>query len=733
MSGGGGSQNVTQTNMPAYAKPYYQELLKQTGLNIFETTPIVKDPKTGKVISGGQVTGIKGYEPYAGGDVNARVAGFSDLQKQAQNETAGLQTPGQFAAATQGANAGMNMGLGAAAQGLQQALGYRPGQFNVNQVQSPELNYFQMNQPQNVRGQRLQNFSMQGAQGSYNPDLQNYQMQGPKDVEAQQLQNFSMGAAKTDYNPNLQTFQMQRPEDVRAQQLQNFSMQGAKDNTDYMAQLEKYQMAAPQQVAAERASASEFGGADASKYMSPFQQQVSDIAAREVQRRADIDKSQGAMSSIGRGTFGGSRQALLQAEADRNTQQQIGDIYAKGQQAAYENAQSQFERDQARRMASQQLNVQSGLQAGLANQQAGLTAGQANLNALLGVQSLGTTSNLQNRLANLSNEQQAGVQNLASQLQTQGLSSQQALQAALANQQAGLTAGQQNLSSQLQTQQLGTQTGLQTALANLSSEQQANVQNLASQLQTQGLSADQALKAAMSNQQAGLTTGQQNLSANLQTQQLGTQTGLQMALANLSNEQQANVQNLASQLQTQGLSADQALKAALANQQSALTTGQQNLQASLGVQGLAANQNLQAQLANQQYGLEGQKLSEQAKQYAAGLGKDVGLAGLQQGLSGSELMGKLGASEQASDLARLEAQNKAGAAQQGLSQQQLDTLYQQAMEARDWDKSQLQFYSDILRGNAGALGSKQVSYTNTNPYAQAAGLGIAGLGALTRT
>jgi hypothetical protein len=537
MSGGGGSQNVTQTNMPAYAKPYYQELLKQTGSNIFETTPIVKDPKTGKVISGGQVTGIKDYEPYAGGDVNARVAGFSDLQKQTQNETAGLQTPGQFAAATQGANAGMNMGLGAAAQGLQQALGYRPGQFNVNQVQSPELNYFQMNQPGDVRSQRLRNYSMQGAQ----------------------------------------------------------------DNTNYMAQLEKYQMQAPQQVTAERAASSEFGGADASKYMSPFQQQVSDIAAREVQRRADIDKSQGAMSSIGRGTFGGSRQALLQAEADRNTQQQIGDIYAKGQQSAYENAQSQFERDQARRMASQQLNVQSGLQAGLANQQAGLTAGQANLNALLGVQSLGTTSNLQNRLANL------------------------------------------------------------------------------------------------------------------------------------SNEQQANVQNLASQLQTQGLSADQALKAALANQQSALTTGQQNLQASLGVQGLAANQNLQAQLANQQYGLEGQKLSEQAQQYAAGLGKDVGLAGLQQGLAGSELMGKLGASEQASVLARLEAQNKAGAAQQGLSQQQLDTLYQQAMEARDWDKSQLQFYSDILRGNAGALGSKQVSYTNTNPYAQAAGLGIAGLGALTRT
>ena len=151
------------------------------------------------------------------------------------------------------------------------------------------------------------------------------------------------------------------------------------------------------------------------------------------------------------------------------------------------------------------------------------------------------------------------------------------------------------------------------------------------------------------------------------------------------------------------------------------------------MQSLGSGQDLQSQLANQQYGLQGQQLSEQARQYAAGLGKDIGLSGLQQGLAGSQLMGQLGTAEQQANLARLEAQGKAGAAQQALSQQQLDTLYQQAMEARDWDKSQLQFYSDILRGNAGALGSKQVSYTNTNPYAQAAGLGIAGIGALSRS
>ena len=109
------------------------------------------------------------------------------------------------------------------------------------------------------------------------------------------------------------------------------------------------------------------------------------------------------------------------------------------------------------------------------------------------------------------------------------------------------------------------------------------------------------------------------------------------------------------------------------------------------------------------------------------------MQGLQQGLGASELMGKLGSAQQQADLDRLKAQGAAGAEQQALSQRELDTAYQQAMEARDWEKAQLQFFSDILRGNAGALGSKQVSYTNTNPYTQLAGLGIAGLGALNRS
>lgn len=123
------------------------------------------------------------------------------------------------------------------------------------------------------------------------------------------------------------------------------------------------------------------------------------------------------------------------------------------------------------------------------------------------------------------------------------------------------------------------------------------------------------------------------------------------------------------------------------------------------------------------------QLEEQARQYQAGLGKELfstGLAGLTDTSKG---LGAMASTQQEADLARLQAQAASGAEQQALSQKALDLQYQQAMEARDWNKSQLDFYSNILRGNAGALGSTQVQYTpQPSTTSQIAGLGLAGLG-----
>jgi hypothetical protein len=262
-------------------------------------------------------------------------------------------------------------------------------------------------------------------------------------------------------------------ERVGAPSLQNFSMRGAQSN--YNPNLQNYQMAGPQNVASQN-----FGQAAADYYSNPYQQNVTNIALREAQQKGALDKNALMSGAIGRGTFGGARNALLQAEQTRGLNQQLGDIQAQGSQQGYLNAQQQFQADQARNMQAQ-----------LANQQSGLSTNQANLQALLQTQGLGAGIGKDVALANLSNEQQANVQNLASKLQTQGLSADQALRAALANQQSGLSANQQNQQAQQYAAGLGQQLygtglgGVQGAATGLgalgSAEQTANLARLGAQ------------------------------------------------------------------------------------------------------------------------------------------------------------------------------------------------------------------------------------------------------------
>jgi hypothetical protein len=137
----------------------------------------------------------------------------------------------------------------------------------------------------------------------------------------------------------------------------------------------------------------------------------------------------------------------------------------------------------------------------------------------------------------------------------------------------------------------------------------------------------------------------------------------------------------------------------------------------------------QAMLANQQANLEAQKATQQGQQYKAGLGKDIGLAGLQMGTDASKALAATSAQEQQSNLERLKAQAASAAEPQAMKQKQLDLAYQQEMEARNYQKQQLEYLSNILRGNAGALGSTQTQY-NPQPSiaSQVGGLGLAGLG-----
>jgi len=210
--------------------------------------------------------------------------------------------------------------------------------------------------------------------------------------------------------------------------------------------LRQYQMGP-----AERVSASTFlQPGVAGQYMNPYMQSVVDIQQAAAQRQADIARTGRGAQAAQAGAFGGSRQAIMEAEAARALADQQSAIQAQGLQSAYGQAQQQFNAEQNARM-----------QAALANQGAGLTVGQQNLGALLGIQQLGAGQNLQSQLANQATDQQ--VQQMIEQSRQFGANyALQAQQAALAaaNQLAdiggrGLTAQQgiYNLQNQYGGQQ----------------------------------------------------------------------------------------------------------------------------------------------------------------------------------------------------------------------------------------------------------------------------------------
>jgi hypothetical protein len=101
------------------------------------------------------------------------------------------------------------------------------------------------------------------------------------------------------------------------------------------------------------------GGNALQQYMSPYMQNVVDIQQREAQRNADIAATQQQAQATKAGAFGGSRDAIMRAEAARNLAIQKGDIQATGLQGAYQQAMNQFNQEQQQRQQAAQLGEQS--------------------------------------------------------------------------------------------------------------------------------------------------------------------------------------------------------------------------------------------------------------------------------------------------------------------------------------------------------------------------------------
>lgn len=135
-------------------------------------------------------------------------------------------------------------------------------------------------------------------------------------------------------------------------------------------------------------------------YMSPYQQNVTDITAREMRRQADIGRQAEQARLAQAGAYGGSRQAIMEAERQRNLQQQVEDVTTKGLQSAYDRAVAQ-------RLAESQLGLEA-QRGSEGSKQFGANFGLQALQPMLGASS--TLSGIGAQKAG------AGLQNLQAQL-----------------------------------------------------------------------------------------------------------------------------------------------------------------------------------------------------------------------------------------------------------------------------------------------------------------------------
>jgi hypothetical protein len=287
------TQNVVQTtsNIGAAQLPYYNTAMQGAQSLLTAQTPL--------------------YD-------RERLEGFTDQQKKLQGEVAGMQAPGQFGQATNFAN---QAGIAALNAG-----NYDPTQFNMQGINAPNLNTYQMGQAQ------------------------------------------------------------------------------------------------------------QFGNEQAQQYMSPYFQNVLDVQKQRAQEDAQKTQLMQNLNAGRQGTYGGSRQLIAGLTRERDLGRQMGDIQATGQQAAFENAQQQFERDRA----------------------AGFNVNNANLNAALGVQSLGSGQTMQAALAN----QQADLDMQRASEQSRQFGAQQGL--AGANAAGDMAQTLSNIGSaqqQADAQRLGMQQG----------------------------------------------------------------------------------------------------------------------------------------------------------------------------------------------------------------------------------------------------------------------------------
>lgn len=122
-------------------------------------------------------------------------------------------------------------------------------------------------------------------------------------------------------------------------------------------------------------------------YMNPYLEAVLDPQKREATRQADIARTEMQSRLAKAGAYGGGRQAILEAEGQRNLQTLLGDITGKGYASAFDTAQKLRQADIDAGIRG--LSAQTGATTALTD--IGAKEGQFGLSALAEMAKMGQT------------------------------------------------------------------------------------------------------------------------------------------------------------------------------------------------------------------------------------------------------------------------------------------------------------------------------------------------------
>jgi len=247
-------------------------------------------------------------------------------------------------------------------------------------------------------------------------------------------------------------------------------------------------------------------------YINPFSQGVTQNALSDLEMSRQNAIRQTAQQAQQARAFGGSRQGVAEAQTNLGFTKQAGDLSARLNEQAFNQAMAAQQQDLARQ---QQAAIQNASQRTAASQFGASAANQAEL----------VNAAARNALSqfNVGNLQQSGLsnmaaQNAASQFGAGAMNQSELVNAAARNALAQFNAGnlQQSGLSNMAAQNAASQFGA-------GAMNQAELSNAASRNQMAQFNANIAQQAALANQSTGLAGSQYRLSAAGQLGNLGAQ------------------------------------------------------------------------------------------------------------------------------------------------------------------------------------------------------------------